>query len=350
MNQIKQCLLASEPISKKQKKLIELGTLAVGLAHEMKNPASAGGRATEQLHKTILRFLSLALKLNQQMTEEQLELVSDLQREVVKRASTPAKFDALIYSDQEEEIIAWLEAYGITDGWKIAPILVKAQLDTEWLDSVGEDFAVEEMGHVLNWIETIFKVFELLDEIQQSTVRISDLAQAVKAYSYMKQTPLQRVDIHKGLDSSLTLLSYKLKQGVVVTCKYDRNPPQIYAYESQLNQVWTNLIANAIDSMAGQGKIWIRTSPENNCVLVEIIDNGPGISPDIQSHIFEPFFTTKKMGVGTGLGLDISHRIIFELHHGSIRFFSQPGETRFQIRLPINSCSVNIEKTLDLES
>ncbi|MBE9170878.1 ATPase [Pleurocapsales cyanobacterium LEGE 06147] len=338
MNQMTQCMLTSEPIPKKQKKLIELGTLAVGLAHEMNNPAAAGGRAAEQLHETIQRFLSLALKLNQQMTKAQLELVSDLHREAVERASTASEFDTLMYSDQEEEIIAWLEAHGITERWKLAPILVKAQLDTEWLDTVGEDFAAEEMGHVLNWIEAILKVFELLDEIKQSTVRISDLAQAVKSYSYMEQTPLQVVDIHKGLDSSLTLLSYKLKQGVVVTRKYNRNLPQICAYESELNQVWTNLIDNAIESIAGQGKIWICTSLEDRCILVEIIDNGPGIPPDIQSRIFEPFFTTKKMGVGTGLGLDISRRIIFELHHGSIRFFSQPGETRFQIRLPIDSC------------
>ena len=327
-------------ISLKQEKLIELGTLAAGLAHEMNNPVAASNRSINKLHEVITRLSSLVLQLNQQMTPTQLKLVFELQQDLIERVATNTDLDSLTRSDLEEEVTSWLEAHDLSDGWKLAPTFVKAGLDTEWLSSIKEIFSTDSLCYVLNWSETILGVFGLLNEITQSTDRISDLVQAVKAYSYMEKGSLQEVDVHKGLNSTITLLSYKLKQGVEVTRKYDQNLPHCFAYQSELNQVWTNIIDNAIEALAGRGKIWICTSHENDYILVEIIDNGPGIPPNIQPHIFEPFFTTKEEGVGTGLGLDISRRIIDKGHHGDISFTSKPGKTHFQVRLPINSPSI----------
>lgn len=321
----------------KNEKLIALGTLAAGLAHEMNNPAAAARRAAGQLHETFQRLSSLALKLNQhQMTIAQLAFVADLLSQATERATTASQLDPLTHSDREDSVTAWLETHGVADGWKLAPILVGAGLDTEWLDTVVDRVAADSLGDVLSWISAMLTGVELLNEIEQSTARISQLVRAIKNYSYMDRASLQEIDVHEGLESTLTILGYKLKGGVVVTREYDRSLPRISAYGSELNQVWTNLIDNAIDAMGGRGQIWVRTSRENDHVLVEIADNGPGIPPDIQPHIFEPFFTTKGVGVGTGLGLDISYRVVVGKHHGDIRVFSKPGDTHFQVRLPIN--------------
>ncbi|WP_243146657.1 ATP-binding protein [Scytonema sp. UIC 10036] len=268
-------------------------------------------------------------------------------------SGTATKLDPIAQSDLEEELVQWLEAYAVTNAWKLAPTFVTSGLDIEWLDNVRKNVGEELLCSVLAWIDVTLQETGLLDEIDHCTARISTLVEAVKDYSYMDKAALQEIDIHEGIETTLTILNHKLKQThVEVIREFDCEIPHIYAYGNELNQVWTNLIDNAIDALVmGTGdwglrtrdkssqspvpKIWIRTSCENDLLLVEIADNGLGIPQDIQPHIFEPFFTTKGVGQGTGLGLHIVYRIVVGQHQGDIRLFSQPGDTRFQIRLPM---------------
>jgi signal transduction histidine kinase len=326
-----------ESMSQHHQKLIALGTLAAGLAHELNNPATAVIRGAKQLHKIFQQLPCLGLKLNyRQMTKEQLLFLDNLLHRVIVHAEIPCELeDLLLQSDREQEVTTWLDLHNVPDGWKIASSLVRGGLDTECLDTIVEYLPSESLPEVLTWLEATLTGLELLDEIDQSSGRISELVKAIKEYSYMDQAPMQEVDIHQGLESTLTILGHKLKGGISLTRDYDQSLPLISVYGSELNQVWTNVIDNAIDAMSGQGQIRIRTGRENKCVLVEIANNGPAIPPEIQERIFEPFFTTKGVGQGTGLGLVISYRII-EKHKGEIRLFSEPGNTRFQVILPIS--------------
>lgn len=343
-----------ESLSQHREKLVALGTLAAGLAHELNNPASASRRAVGQLRETVQVLQPLTIKLNQQqMSSGQKAFLADLQQDAIIRARNSVKLNPIQQSDREDEVTQWLETHNIPNAWQLAPTLVLAGLATDWLDNVKENVGNLLLADVLSWIELTLEELRLLDEIEHSTVRISTLVQAVKDYSYMDQAPLQEIDVHEGIESTLTILSHKLKHsGVIVIKEYGCNLPRISAYGSELNQVWTNLIDNATDALKervgshwvgewggvndekSSPTIWIRTRCEKDFLLVEIADNGPGIPPEIQSHIFEPFFTTKGVGMGTGLGLHIAYRIIVEQHQGDIRVVSQPGDTRFQIRLP----------------
>jgi signal transduction histidine kinase len=353
-------------ISQHREKLVALGTLAAGLAHELNNPASAGVRAVGQLRETVQILRPLTLKLNQQeMTSSQKLFLADLQQSAIASAKTALQLDPLTQSDREEEITAWLETYNIEEAWKLSPNLVAAGLDIFWLENVVAKVGELFLGNVVSWIDISLQEVRLLEEIENSTARISTLVQAVKDYSYMDKAPQQEIDIHEGLESTLTILSHKLKQcNITVNRDYGCNLPMLSAYGSELNQVWTNLIDNAIDAVnegVGNGvkgeekkennisplfspnhysqipipSITIRTNCEDSFLLVEIGDNGLGISQDVIKHIFEPFFTTKGVGKGTGLGLHIVYRIVVGQHQGDVRIVSQPGDTRFQVRLPL---------------
>jgi len=327
---------ALEALSQGREKLVSLGTMAAGLAHELNNPAAATRRAAGQLRDALLEMQCCSCKLHKlTLTLDQREFLAALQRGAMDRCSASLPpLDPLEQSDRETEWEDWLDAHDVADGWKLAPTLVAARLDPDWRENVAAQLPGPVLGVALAWIAATLAVAGLLSQVEQGTTRLSELVQTVKAYAFVDQTSRQEIDVHEGLESTLTMLGHKLK-GVTVVREYDRTLPRLCAYGGELNQVWTNLIDNAVDAAGPRGRILIRTARENECVLVEIVDNGPGIPPEVQSHLFEPFFTTKEIGKGTGLGLVTSYRIMVIRHKGDIRVDSKPGETRFQVRLPL---------------
>ncbi|MEM8533110.1 MAG: ATP-binding protein [Chloroflexota bacterium] len=321
---------------RQREKMASLGVLAAGLAHELNNPAAASRRAVGNLREALQQLkVSTAAVNKHQLSEEHVALLYKLQEQAVTQLASDTSLDPLEQSDREDEMGDWLESQGIDDAWELTAIFVQAGMTIEQLEQIQSTLPAATLHDAMVWLNCSLQTGELLKEIENSTTRISELVLAVKSYSYMDQTAVQEVDIHKGIDDTLKILTHKLKKGVTVTREYDSDLPRVMAYGSELNQVWTNLIDNAVDAMQGEGLIHIRTSHEAGNVLVEIIDNGPGIPVEIQSRIFEPFFTTKEVGKGSGLGLDIAYRIIVQHHHGDLRFTSKPGETRFQISIPI---------------
>lgn len=369
LNSMAQLLKTLETVLQQNQKLIALGGLAAGLAHELNNPAAAANRAVTQLSDSIQEWRSLVQKLNEQrnMAAPQWSYLSNLRNDILKfdsnltnalnKNSTNNGYstdDALTQSKKEDQIIDWLESQGIKDGWKLAPDLVSFGADIDNLNDIVNNVVLTKLSsassnnktmeqkllleEILRWLNATSRVDHLLYEIKSSTKRISELISAVKSYSYMDQAPLQDVNIHDGIESTLTMLQHKLKKAdITIVREYESELPHVNAIGNELNQVWTNLIDNAIDSIGNHGTILIHTKNERKShILVEIVDSGSeGIPKEIQPRIFEPFFTTKELGKGTGLGLSISHRIIVDTHKGDMRFSSKPGETSFQVRLPI---------------
>jgi signal transduction histidine kinase len=327
-----------EGFSQQREKLASLGTMAAGLAHELNNPATAARRASANLREVVDNLQDCACELHESLQPEHWQPLVDISQTAIARLAKPAVLDSVARSDREDVLAAWLGQHGVADGWKLAPAFVNAGLDSGELAALAGKLPREALGFAFGWLEASLSLHSLLNEIEGSTTRIAELVKAVKAYSYMDQTPMQDVDVHEGIENTLTMLGHKLKN-VTLTRKYDRAIPRILAYGGELNQVWTNLLDNAVDAVKGKGKICVATFLDDDQVVVEIADNGSGIPPDVQSHIFEPFYTTKGVGSGTGLGLVISSRIVANRHGGEIEFESVPGDTRFKVRLPIKRAS-----------
>jgi len=325
--------------TQQREKLASLGVMAAGLAHELNNPASAARRAASNLRERFAQQPALTSELCRAgFTPEQRESLISIQHRAVQQASTAEKLDPLESSDREEEILSWLEAENIGDAWKLAPTFVTAGATFPQLDEIKESFTPNGLESALRTLENTLSVQMLLDEVEQSATRISDLVTAVKAYAYMDQGSVQEVNVHEGIESTLTILAHKFrKKNVSVTRDYDKSVPTIIAHGSELNQVWTNVLDNAIDAVEAVesgGKVCIATSIDRGCVRVDIVDNGTGIPTEVQPRIFEPFFTTKDVGKGTGLGLDIAYRIVVGRHHGDMSVDSRPGHTCFSVWLP----------------
>ncbi len=327
---------AAEVEVRQQEKLAALGKLAAGLAHELNNPASAALRAARQLHESIGTMQTSMLQLSQHpLSLEDCHFLAELQQQVMIQKLKSRQFDPLIQSDNERAIEEWLVIHGITNSWQLAPTLASAGIQDIHLEPLASRMQPVVFASVLIWLDALLNIADQLDEVTCSSMRISEMVKCVKDYACLDRSPLQEVSVHEGLESTLKIFSYSLKSGISVRRLYAEDLPKISAYANELNQVWTNIIDNAIDALEDRGEIVIRTDCETDIILVEIADNGPGIPFDIQSHIFEPFFTTKEVGKGTGLGLDIANNIVVK-HGGSIRVQSKPGNTCFQIRLPLH--------------
>lgn len=319
-----------------REKLMALGQLSAGLAHELNNPASAGRRATDYLCQAVKEFRHANVKLSKIDIDFETRLfLIQLESDLADNAGPLRALDSLERSDREEALASWMEKQGVTNAWTLAPDLVDAGCTQDTLEQVAARLPKASLGMAFARLTASVNINRLVDEIQNSMKRISELVRAVKDYSYMDQMPEQDVDIHDGIDTTLIMLKYRLKSGVEVVREYDRSIPRMTVRGSELNQVWTNLITNAIDAMNGKGTLRIVTKGLPGKVLVQIVDDGSGIPPEIKNRIFEPFFTTKGVQEGTGLGLDIAARMV-KNHGGDIHVDSKPGNTVFTVKLPLN--------------
>jgi signal transduction histidine kinase len=321
-----------------RERLLALGSLSAGLTHELNNPASAAVRATAALRERVAGMRhKLALIAAGPYDRATLETLIRLQEDAVEHVSKAPALSPLEASDREDQIAEWIDDHGLAGGWDLASTFVAAGLDVDWLNKVTAVVDAQTLEGAVRWLNYTVETELLMNEIEDSTNRVSTLVGAAKQYSQMDRAPYQVVDVHELLDSTLLMLGSKIGDRISVVKDYDRGLPTIPAYAAELNQVWTNLIDNAVGAMHGEGALTVRTALDRDRMLVEIADTGPGVPADIQPRIFEPFFTTKPFGEGTGLGLDISWRIVVNKHHGDLKVQSVPGDTRFQVRLPLTS-------------
>jgi len=326
---------ADELVAQRER-LLALGKLTAGLTHELNNPAAAAVRATETLRERFAGMRhKLAMLADGHFDGLQLHRLTKIQEKFIERMAAAEELTPIQVADREDELGEWLEERDVQGGWDLAPVFVAAGITTSDLDELSNAVDVGFLSPALRWLAYTVETENLLLEVKESTKRISELIGAAKQYSQLDRTPHQNVDLHDGIDATLVMMSGKIAEGVRVVKDYDRTLPHVPAYAAELNQVWTNLIDNA--AVDGAGTITIRTTRDGEQALVEVIDTGPGVPPELKRRVFEPFFTTKGVGQGTGLGLDMSWRIVVNRHGGDLRVVSEPGDTHFQVRLPLRA-------------
>jgi signal transduction histidine kinase len=328
----------SNELVAQRERLLALGKLTAGLTHELNNPAAAAVRATETLRERFggMRH-KLAMLADGHFDGLQLHRLTKIQEKFIERMAEAPELTPMQVADQEDELGEWLEERDVQGGWDLAPVFVAANITTSDLDELSNAVDVGFLSPALRWLAYTVETENLLIEVKESTKRISELVGAAKQYSQLDRTPHQNVDLHDGLDATLVMLSGKIGENVVIVKDYDRTLPHVPAYAAELNQVWTNLIDNALHAVAGKGTVTIRTTRDGDNALVEVIDTGPGVPQELKRRVFEPFFTTKGVGQGTGLGLDVSWRVVVNRHGGDLRVVSEPGDTHFQVRLPLRA-------------
>jgi len=329
-----QTVRSMDTLSRQRESLIALGTMAAGLAHELNNPASATARAVEALQETADGLLSSLVQLAERsLLAEQFIALERLRRQL---GGTATGDDPLLAADREEALGDWLDSHGVDEGWRMAPTLAAAGADVDWCEGVAAVLDDTTLGPGLAWVAGTLTTAVLLAEMKESTGRVSGLISSVRSYSQVDRATVQLVDITEGIESTLVMLKHKLPAGITVVREYATDGPRIETYPGDLNQVWTNLIDNAIDAMEGEeGVLRLATKVDGDAMVVEVGDTGPGMPPEVQARAFEPFFTTKEVGKGTGLGLDMCRSIVVDRHHGQITIDSVPGRTVVAVRLPL---------------
>lgn len=323
-----------------RERLLALGKLSAGLTHELNNPAAAASRAADTLRERLAGMRhKLAMLAEGRLDQDALCSLTVLQERFVELGRSAPALTALQTGDLEDELADWLDDHQVTQGWELAPVFVAGGLRVPDLEQVAQTVPAESLEGALRWLAYTVETENLLREIGDAIGRITALVAAAKQYSQLDRAPHQDIDLHEGLDATLVMLARKLGEGIQIVKDYDRELPAVPAYPAELNQVWTNLIDNAVDAMHGQGTLTVRTARDGEFAMVEIGDTGPGVPPESTQRIFEPFFTTKPVGQGTGLGLDVSWRVVVNRHHGDLQVQSRPGDTRFQVRLPLRERS-----------
>jgi signal transduction histidine kinase len=336
LRELELAYLQQEVMLRQSERLATLGRLSAGMAHELNNPAAVARQGAEQLESSIARLERAKFALGQaNLSTEQYGVIANLEREAEKRAKTPSSLDPIARSDLEQEVEDWLENIGVEEPWQHASTLVSMGLCAVELQKLTESFDAAVTPIVIDYFGSRITVYAVLKEMRHGTQRITEIVKALKGYSYMDQAPVQAVDVGDGLKDTLVMLNSKLRNGIIVDVDLEDDLPRVQGYGSELNQVWTNLIDNAIAAMDGRGELELKAYQEDEWVVVEVADNGSGIPIEAQKKVFDPFFTTKAPGEGTGLGLNISHGIVVEKHAGEISVNSKPGATRFIVKLPI---------------